>query len=321
MNEQSSRYVDTIAINRIIEAKLSKVRHSPEKSRFKLIEGNPFEDIESINIEHLDVEYYKADNFEKLRFESPINTSYRENDCVSVIAHDTPNAIGNIVFVHGLYEDNLSIYHFLVTMLNKMGLNVYLMMLPYHYDRMPEKSVFSGEYFWSADVARSQWSLKQAVYDLYATYKIVSDKSSLPICITGFSMGGCISLLLASACKDIDNLFIINSASILSKLTWESKLLVNVKNELCNYGYSLEDVKRVMINFEPLSRQNNYLFEKSIVLAYGLYDQIVLQEDYQYLINKIKFHQVHEYSAGHLNILRVPKLANDILRAFSHIAK
>ncbi len=312
MNEHSSRYVDTIAINKIIEAKLSKVSHNPNNSLFEYIEGNPFEDIDSINIEYLDVEYFRADSIDKLRFKSPIYTSYSENDCVSVIIYDAPNAIGNVVFVHGLYEDNLGIYQFLITMLNKMGLNVYLMMLPYHYDRMPEKSVFSGEYFWSADIARSQWALKQGVYDLYATYKIVSYESSLPTCITGFSMGGCISLLLASACKDIDNLFIINSVSILSKLTWESKLLVTIKNELCNYGYCLEDIKRAMAEFEPLTRQNNNLHEKKVVLAYGLYDQIVLQEDYQYLINNMKFHQVNEYSAGHLNILRVPKLANDI---------
>ncbi len=321
MNEQSSRYVDTIAINKIIESKLSKVRHNPQKSLFDLIEANPFEDIDSINIEYLDVRYFSDDNIEKLRFKSPIKTSYKENDCVSVIIYDTPNAIGNIVFVHGLFEDNLSIYQFLITMLNNLGLNVYLMMLPYHHDRVPEKSVFSGEYFWSADVARSQWAINQAVYDLYATYKIVKDKSSLPICITGFSMGGCISLLLASVCNDIDNLFIINSVSVLSKLTWESKLLVNIKNELCEYGYELEDIKRAMAHFEPLTRNNNYLFEKRIVLAYGLYDQIVLQEDYEYLINNVKFHHVYEYSAGHLNILRVPKLANDILRTFSHITK
>jgi esterase/lipase len=316
MNEQSSRYVDTIAINKIIETKLSKVRHNPNYSRFKFIEGNPFEDIDSINIEKLDVKSFKEDNFEKIRFKSPVNTAYSENDCVSVIVYNTPNAIGNVVFVHGLYEDNLSIYQFLITLLNNMGLNVYLMMLPYHYDRVPEKSSFSGEYFWSADVARSQWAIKQAVYDLYATYKIVKDKSCLPICITGFSMGGCISLILASVCKDIDNLFIINSVSILSKLTWESKLLVNIKEELSEYGYILEDVQKAMIEFEPLTRSNNYLFEKSIVLAYGLYDQIILQEDYQYLINNIKFYQVNEYSAGHLNILRVPKLANDILKTF-----
>ncbi|QNU66865.1 alpha/beta hydrolase [Ruminiclostridium herbifermentans] len=321
MNELSSRYVDTIAINRIIDTKLSKVSHNPNQSLFKFIEGNAFEDIDNINSENLEVKYFRDDNFEKLIFKSPICTAYSENDYVSVIVYDTTDAIGNVVFVHGLYEDNLSIYQFLITMLNKMGLNVYVMMLPYHYDRLPEQSAFSGEYFWSADVARSQWAIKQAVYDLYATYNIVKDKSSLPICITGFSMGGCISLLLASVRKDIDNLFVINSVSILSKLTWESKLLVNIKNELCNYGYCLEDIQRAMVDFEPLSRQNNYLFEKSIALGYGLYDQIILQEDYQYLISNMKFNQVYEYSAGHLNILRVPKLANDILKTFSHIEK
>lgn len=321
MNEQSSRYVDTIAINKIIETKLSKVSHSPKNSRFKLIEGNPFEDIDNIDIDSIDVKYSTEDNLEKLRFKSFINTSYDENDCVSVIAYNAENAIGNIIFVHGLFEDNLSIYQFLITMLNKMGLNVYLMMLPYHYDRKPKDSFFSGEYFWSADVTRSQWALKQAAYDLYVTHRIVSDRSNLPVYLTGFSMGGCISLILASVCRDIDNLFIINSVSVLSKLTWESKLLVNIKNDLLNNGYCLEDVKNAMSNFEPLSRQNSYLHEKNIVLAYGLYDQIVFQEDYEYLINKINFNEVIKYSAGHLNILRVPKLANDILSFFSHIKK
>lgn len=321
MNEQSSRYVDNIAINKIIETKLSKVSHSPKDSRFKLIEGNPFEDLERININALELRYIEEDDQEKFTFKSFIHTSNNENDTVSVIVYNAQNAVGNVVFVHGLYEDNLSIYQFLIKMLNNLGLNVYLMMLPYHYDRKPEKSVFSGEYFWSADIARSQWSLKQAVYDLYATYRIVCDKSNLPSCITGFSMGGCVSMILASVCKDIDNLFIINSVSILSKLTWESKLLVNIKNELCNCGYCFEDVKNALINFEPLTRQNSYLREKNVSLAYGLYDQIVLQEDYEYLINNMDFKNIIKCSAGHLNILRVPKLANDILNIFSYIKK
>lgn len=321
MNEQSSRYVDNIAINKIIDTKLSKVSHSPKDSRFKLIEGNPFEDFESINSEAFNYKCIKEDNQEKLRFQSFIHTPYNENDDVSVIVYNTENAIGNIVFVHGLYEDNLSIYQFLIKMFNSLGLNVYLMMLPYHYDRKPEKSVFSGEYFWSADIARSQWALKQAVYDLYATYRIVSDKSSLPLSITGFSMGGCVSMILASACREIDNLFIINSVSILSKLTWESKLLVNIKNELCNYGYCYEDVKKSFADFEPLTRQNGCLREKNVVLAYGIYDQIVLQEDYEYLINNMDLKNIIKCSAGHLNILRVPKLANDISNTFSYIER
>lgn len=317
MNEQSSRYVDTIAINKIIENKLSKARHFPYSSHFKLLEGNPFEGIEDIDIDSLKVEYFRGDKKDLIKFNSPIKTSYTENDLVNVIVYNTQNAIGNIIFVHGLYEDNLGIYYYLISMLNKMGLNVYLMMLPYHYDRMPKESSFSGEYFWSADVARSQWSIKQAVYDLNTTYRIICSKSNLPICITGFSMGGCISLLLASVLKDIDNLFIINSVNVLSKLTWESNLLVNIKSDLCNYGYCLEDIKKVLAQFEPLTRPNNYLNEKSVVLAYGLYDQIIPQEDYQILINNMKFKQVLEYSAGHLNILRVPRLANDIFKTLN----
>ncbi|PYG85772.1 hypothetical protein LY28_03192 [Ruminiclostridium sufflavum DSM 19573] len=316
MNEQSSRYVDTIAINKIIENKLSKARHSPKDSYFKLIEGNPFEDMDNINTKALEVACIREEACERLSFKSFVHTPYTENNCAGVIVYNAEKAIGNVVFVHGLYEDNLGIYQFLVTMLNKLGLNVYLMMLPYHYDRKPKDSSYSGEYFWSADVARSQWALKQAVYDLYSVCKIVSEKSSLPVQLTGFSMGGCMSLILASVCKEINNLFIINSVSVLSKLTWESKLLVNIKQDMCSYGYCFEDIKKALIDFEPLSRKNSYLHEKNIILAYGLYDQIVLQEDYEYLIGNIEFRGVNKYSAGHLNILRVPRLANDILKGF-----
>jgi uncharacterized protein YdaL len=57
------------------------------------------------------------------------------------------------------------------------------------------------------------------------------------------------------------------------------------------------------------------------MIAYGEYDQVIEKKFYENLLNGIKPVKYIKYNAGHLNMLRVPRLANDISQFFQYLQR
>lgn len=312
MNEASSKYVDQIATARLLHEKLLRVHHAPDPAA--LWADTSFADFG--RLPHLPAEVVERRNGRSLEisFASAVATPYPENNRVLCRCLPASQPTGDLIFVHGLYEDNPQIYNFLIAMLNEQGLNVCSLTLPYHYERRPAGSMFSGEYFWSADLQRSALAYKQAVYDLYQLYHHLGQRSSRPVTIAGFSMGGGIALSLA-ALTPLARVFVINPVCNIGELVWSSALFAPVRGDLEAAGVTLADVKTRYSAYEPLNAGPGQTIPAQISLARGLYDQINDPANYDRLIEKWHLPHVISYKAGHLNILRAPRLAADIARA------
>lgn len=311
MNEASSKYVDNIAVEKLLMEKLNNVHHFPEannvSSEIKLEDLNQISS--PITIVQLNDKYGTSE----LKFNSYVKTDYPENDEVKCIYYASENKtiIGDLIFVHGLYEDNLQLYQYFFSQLNNKGINVYLLILPFHYMRKPSKSLFSGEYFWSGNIFRSILAFKQGVYDLYSIYQYLQDNSNNKIAVSGFSMGGGIVLSLVSY-VNIHASFIINPISNISSLVWNSKLFSAVKNDFQKAGLDYDIVKYRFKEFELMDRDTIATDINNIFIGISKYDQINEQENYDMIINSWLLRNINYYKAGHLNIFRVPKLASDI---------
>ena len=69
--------------------------------------------------------------------------------------------------------------------------------LPFHGTRKPRDALFSGEYFWTADIVRSMEGVRQAVCDTRALMAWLRDQGYDRIGVTGISLGGAITMLFA----------------------------------------------------------------------------------------------------------------------------
>ncbi len=307
MNAASSRCVDQIATQKLIAEKLSRVHHAPRGA----LRGAADPD----DLAHLPAAGEQEAAWEPgaaaYALPSPVQTPYAENNLIRCRHYPAADALGEVVFVHGLYEDNLQIYNALIAMLHEHGLGVHLLILPYHYERRPAQSAFSGEYFWSADVERSALAYRQAVYDLLQVYRYVRRGAGRPVWIVGFSMGGGVALTL-SALAALDGVFAVNPVCNLQDLVWHRPLCATVKADLEAHGVRLEEIQARYRAYDPLERGPGATPVSRIVLAKGLYDGINDPANYDLLIARWGLQQVIDYKAGHLNILRVPKLAADV---------
>ena len=318
MNESSSKFVDQFALEKLLNEKLSRVHHSPRNSPFA-DECNVFAAFNDLTFDDTTVEFTEEGaSYKVMKAPSPVRAGiYQENDSIYVHYHLVANARGNILMVHGLFDDNIINYNYLFQLLNEAGFNTFFFVLPYHYERKPTSSLFSGEFYWSADLYRSQHAAKQAVFDLKTAVSMVKHFVPLPTVITGFSMGGNISLryfLLEN--NAVEGLFLINPVTRLSQLIWESPLLVSVQKDLETAGYDLKRAEEILEELDPAKNIDDDSITQRVAIGYSIYDQIIGESTYIDFIKRFSFERVIPYNAGHLNILRVPKLANDITEYF-----
>jgi pimeloyl-ACP methyl ester carboxylesterase len=304
MNEASSKYVDQIAVEKLIGEKLRHVHHLPG-SLDRCDEDREWNALSGV------IPAVASRGDSEISFMSGLPSGDPENDCVKVLVRPAAKQVAEVVFVHGLFEDNLKIYDTLLCELVRRGLGVYFMMLPYHYDRAPEQSRFSGEYFWSGDLLRSIRAYHQALQDLHDLHQYLRRRSGRPVGIVGFSMGGGVALTLAARAP-LESVFAINPVCNMGDLIWKSPLFATILQDLQAGGVGYDDLRRRLAHLDPLFAGEFRTGRDRVVLGRSLFDQINEPGHYDLLAAKWHPARVRSYRAGHLNVLRAPRLAADI---------
>jgi len=282
MDEASSRFVDRLAMDKLVQERLSKVHHYPAQPLPPpmAFTGNP-------------------------DAEMPYLGSYPVEE---------PR--GTVLFVHGLFEDQREIYGFLFSGLRRRGYSIELYSLPHHYERKSPDSQFGGEFFFSADVSRTRQAFLQATAELSAIFARLRQQSTVPIFLAGFSMGASIVLLLSTLLKDLEGACAINPPAGFPELIWTSPLCRTIRADLETAGVTAGMVATYFQDIDPIAIDRTLADPGRILMIQALYDLVTEQRQYEALAKTWQFPHRQMYNAGHLNTLRVPRLADDMARFF-----
>jgi pimeloyl-ACP methyl ester carboxylesterase len=297
---------------KLVTEKLSKVRHRPMLSFAELL-NEPDVAKSSTFTSAIEQDELLSNTF---RLKSAVDCAHGENHWIPLVAHVVPNPRGIIVLVHGLFEDNRAIYGFFVGELNRLGYTVYLTTLPFHYERRPDTSQFSGEFFFSADLGRTKRAFRQATVELNQVCTWLRHRHALPTYAVGFSMGGAIVLSSGAQTAHFDGICLVNPAAKLSNVVWSSPFCTTIKGDLLAAGLTSFEINAVLETFDPTLPGPQVPPIERILLIYGLFDQVTQPHQYEDLVSQLRLTNVLRYKAGHLNVLRVPRLAEDIARFF-----
>ena len=314
MKESSSRYVDQITLEKLVTEKLEKVHHYPHTGL--QFPKALFDDWSGYR-EQVELALPKSGSpisigKNLLQFQSMSLCEHDENHGIPVHCFMSESPVCNLVFYHGLFEENREIYYFLFSNLNRLGVNVYLCTMPYHYERMPSQSAFSGEFFWSAYFERTRNAFKQAVYDLHMIARWVATQSTLPVIPGGFSMGGSVALIYGAIEASDHGVVALNPAVSLSEIVWDSPLCRTIKSDYMHAGYAMPQLQSAYREFEPICYSTPKTPIDRIFLGYGSYDLVTAPDLYRTLVAHWQLPHYREYKSGHLNLLRVPRVANDV---------
>ncbi len=313
MNETSSKFLDKLAMEKLINDKLGKVRNSSDNSYFTNIEI-AFDDIDEFTLLKADINFVNIQN-DVTHYQIPSfcqQAFYIQNNHIDIYAHLSPNPQCNILFIHGLFDDNMGNYNFIIKQLNTLNLNVFFMVLPYHFNRKPDESSFGGEYFFSADLYRTKNAFKQAALDVEAAVQFIGHHNSMPTKLLGYSIGGCVAFQYYLLKRSKIKTFLVNPVVELKTLAWEKPLLQTVGRDLIESNLKEATINQVFFDMDPCEKIGFDFKIDNLAMVYSTYDQVVKKSKYDAFIKKTGIKNAIEYPSGHLNVFRVPRLANDI---------
>lgn len=115
--------------------------------------------------------------------------------------------------------------------------------LPFHGSRKPKEALFSGEFFWTADMVRSMEGVRQAVCDVRSVMAWLRGQGYSRIGVTGISLGGAITMLLACLAPLPDFIVPIISHLELESAVEEAPILWRMKQDLERWGVDQEQRK------------------------------------------------------------------------------
>jgi pimeloyl-ACP methyl ester carboxylesterase len=112
--------------------------------------------------------------------------------------------------------------------------------LPFHGPRKPRDALFSGEFFWTADLVRSMEGVRQAVCDTRALVFWLREQGYERIGVTGISLGGAITMLLACVEPLPDFIIPIIAHLQLDAAVESAPILWRMKQDLEDWGIDEE---------------------------------------------------------------------------------
>ena len=125
-------------------------------------------------------------------------------------------------------------------------------------------------------------------------------------------MGAAVALIYAAEHPLGHRVIALNPAVSLSAVVCNSPLCRTIKDDYLSYGYRIAELQVAHREFEPVSYTTPATPVEKIFLGYGMYDQVTSPDLYRSIVDRWKLSNVQVYKCGHLNLLRVPRVANDI---------
>ncbi len=120
--------------------------------------------------------------------------------------------------------------------------------LPFHGPRKPRSALFSGEFFWTADMVRSAEAVRQAVHDVRASVAWLRGQGYAQVGVTGLSLGGAVTMLTACVDPTPDYIAPIVAHLQLADAVETAPILWRVKKDLKDWGYDEPARREIMTN-------------------------------------------------------------------------
>jgi dienelactone hydrolase len=143
-----------------------------------------------------------------------------------------------LVYVHGWLEPGpwMEEAVLLPRFSEAMDVDVLHVQLPFHGSRNPQSSHFHGEFFWTADLVRSLEAVRQSCIDARTLVEWLRASGYEEVGVTGISLGGSITMVLACVSPTPDYIVPIVSHLQLAEALEDAPILWRMKEDLERFG-------------------------------------------------------------------------------------
>ena len=152
-----------------------------------------------------------------------------------------------LIYVHGWLEPGPWVEEaaFLPRLHDELETDVLHIQLPFHGSRNPRSALFHGEFFWSADLVRSLEAVRQSALDVRTLMAWLRSRGYTEVGVTGLSLGGSITMLLACVSPTPDYIVPIISHLQLREAVEDAPILWRMKRDLERFGIDRNERARL----------------------------------------------------------------------------
>ena len=226
---------------------------------------------------------------EFLRFTSPVNTPYPENNLVNARWFPAQGRRALVLLPH--WNSDAIAYVSLCRVMNLLGISVLRLSMPYHDIRMPAE-IGRADYAVSANIGRTLDAARQGVIDIRCCLDWLEQQGYSQLGILGTSLGSCYAFLAAAHDSRIRVAAFNHASTYFSDVVWHGQSTRHIRQGI-EEQIDLERLRQVWLAISPMSYFEQFSrWPKKSLIVYAKYDLTFLPEFSEQVVGEFARHHL-----------------------------
>jgi dienelactone hydrolase len=231
----------------------------------------------------LQAEIGELEEAEFLRFTSPVQTRYPENDVVNARWYPAPpNKQGKkskqAIIVMPQWNADAFSHNALCTLFNRFGISALRLSKPYHDIRRPAE-IERSDYAVSSNIGRTTASCRQAVVDIRSCLDWLESQGYEDFGVLGTSLGSCYAFIAAAHDPRLQVCAFNHASTWFGDVVWTGQSTRHVRAAFEQAGLTQYDVRQIFTGISPMSYMKRFAANpKRVLVVHATYDLTFLRQ-------------------------------------------
>jgi dienelactone hydrolase len=224
-----------------------------------------------------------------LRFTSPVNTPYPENNLANARWFPARGRRAVVLLPH--WNSDAIAYTGLCHALNLIGVSVLRLSMPYHDIRMP-KETRRADYAVSANIGRTLDAVRQGVVDIRCCLDWLEEQGFNRLGIVGTSLGSCYAFLAAAHDPRIQVAAFNHASTYVADVVWHGQSTRHIRSGL-ESKIDVERLRNLWAAISPMSYFDQFSrYKRKSLIIYAQYDLTFLPEFSREIVAEFARHKL-----------------------------
>ena len=223
----------------------------------------------------------KLEKAEFLRFTSPVQTRYPENDQVNARwypAEAKPGRPKQAIIVMPQWNADAFSHNALCEIFNRFGISALRLSKPYHDIRRPAE-LERSDYAVSSNIGRTISSCRQAVVDIRSCIDWLEAQGYTQFGVLGTSLGSCYAFIAAAHDPRVRVCAFNHASTWFGDVTWTGQSTRHVRAAFEAAGMTQDQVRDVFLAVSPMAYMDRFASHpKRVLVVHATWDLTFLNE-------------------------------------------
>ncbi len=240
------------------------------------LEKRPLQVFSTREVPNLKLENKLRDKLgEFLRFTSPVRTPYPENNLANGRWFPARGTSAVVLLPH--WNSDALAYSSLCRILNRLGISVLRLSMPYHDIRRPAE-IRRADYAVSANIGRTLDACRQGVIDARCCLDWLEQRGYERLGIVGTSLGSCYAFLAAAHDQRIKVAAFNHASTYFADVVWHGQSTRHIRQGIESH-ITLDRLRGLWSAISPMSYFRQFArWPKKSLIVYAKYDLTFLPE-------------------------------------------